>query len=89
MGITAIAGGGFLPGAAIHAVGQVGGAGHDAVAGIFDGDVNVFGTLSKPAGCFKIDHPLDRANKYLYHSFVESPDMKNIYDGTITTDASG
>ena len=36
-----------------------------------------------------IDHPLDPANKYLYHSFVESPDMKNIYDGVITTDANG
>ena len=48
--------------------------------------VNVVGTLSKGGGSFKIDHPLDPANKYLYHSFVESPDMKNIYDGTITTD---
>jgi len=36
-----------------------------------------------------IDHPLDPANKYLYHSFVESPDMKNIYDGTVTTDGAG
>ncbi len=53
------------------------------------GDVNVYGTLTKSAGSFKIDHPLDPANKYLYHSFVESPDMKNIYDGTITTDARG
>jgi len=51
--------------------------------------VNVVGTLSKGGGSFKIDHPLDPANKYLYHSFVESPDMKNIYDGTITTDAAG
>ncbi len=51
--------------------------------------VNVVGTLSKGGGSFKIDHPLDPANKYLYHSFVESPDMKNIYDGTITTDGVG
>ena len=51
--------------------------------------VNVVGTLSKGGGSFKIDHPLDPANKYLYHSFVESPDMKNIYDGTITTDSAG
>jgi|SRR6516162_9903462 len=28
---------------------------------------------------FKIDHPLDPAHKYLYDSFVESPDMMNIY----------
>ena len=53
------------------------------------GNLHVFGTLSKFAGSFKIDHPLDPANKFLYHSFVESPDMKNIYDGTVTTDADG
>jgi hypothetical protein len=51
--------------------------------------VSINGTLSKGGGSFKIDHPLDPANKYLYHSFVESPDMKNIYDGTITTDGAG
>jgi hypothetical protein len=49
----------------------------------------VTGTLTKPAGSFKIDHPLDPANKYLYHSFVESPDMKNVYDGVATLDSSG
>ena len=58
-------------------------------AGYFDGKVHVAGTLSKSAGTFKIDHPQDPANKYLYHSFVESPDMKNIYDGTITTNSKG
>ncbi|HET6176048.1 MAG TPA: hypothetical protein VFE61_03890 [Candidatus Sulfotelmatobacter sp.] len=58
-------------------------------AAFFLGNVDVDGTLSKAAGSFKIDHPLDPANKYLYHSFVESPDMKNIYDGTVTTDATG
>ena len=40
-------------------------------------------------GTFKIDHPLDPENKYLYHSFVESPDMMNIYNGNITTDPNG
>jgi hypothetical protein len=58
-------------------------------AGYFSGNVNVTGTLSKGFGTFKIDHPLDPENKYLYHSFVESPDMKNIYDGVVTTDARG
>ena len=58
-------------------------------AGYFSGNVNVVGTLSKSAGTFKIDHPLDPANKYLYHSFVESPEMMNIYNGNITTDANG
>lgn len=66
-----------------------------SLAGYFDGDVfvggNVYvgGTLAKAGGTFKIDHPLDPANKYLTHSFVESPDMMNIYNGNITTDASG
>jgi hypothetical protein len=59
------------------------------VAGVFGGDVQVKGNLSKSGGSFQIDHPLDPANKYLYHSFVESPDMKNIYDGTVTTDGGG
>ncbi|RYE20239.1 MAG: collagen-like protein [Sphingobacteriales bacterium] len=58
-------------------------------AGVFVGNVSVFGTLAKSAGSFQIDHPLDPANKYLVHSFVESPDMKNIYDGVVTTDAAG
>ncbi len=64
-------------------------------AGYFQGDSRVTGNLSvdgfifKNGGGFKIDHPLDPANKYLYHSFVESPDMKNIYDGVVTIDAKG
>jgi hypothetical protein len=53
------------------------------------GNLSVQGTLSKGAGTFKIDHPLDPENKYLYHSFVESPDMMNIYNGNITTDDGG
>jgi hypothetical protein len=58
-------------------------------AGFFDGDVNITGSLSKGSGTFKIDDPIDPANKYLYHSFVESPDMMNIYNGNVTTDAKG
>ena len=59
------------------------------LAGDFRGDVAVMGMLSKGGGSFKIDHPLDPENRYLLHSFVESPDMKNIYDGNVVTDASG
>ena len=55
----------------------------------FNGNVDVDGNLSKAGGSFKIDHPLDPSNKYLYHSFVESPDMKNIYDGNVTTNGNG
>ena len=58
-------------------------------AGYFSGNVNVTGNLSKGGGSFKIDDPLDPANKYLYHSFVESPDMMNIYNGNVNTDAQG
>lgn len=58
-------------------------------AGYFLGSVNVNGTLSAQNKQFKIDHPLDPANKYLQHSSVESPDMKNVYDGVATLDASG
>jgi hypothetical protein len=47
------------------------------------------GGIFKAGGAFKIDHPLDPANKYLYHSFVESPDMKNIYDGIAVLDSRG
>jgi hypothetical protein len=52
-------------------------------------NLNVTGSLSKPQGTFKIDHPLDPANKFLYHSFVESPDMMNIYNGVIVLDKHG
>jgi hypothetical protein len=53
------------------------------------GGLQVTGSVSKGGGSFKIDHPLDPANKFLYHSFVESPDMKNVYDGVATLDAAG
>ena len=75
-GITAVAGSG-ADGAS------------NGLAGLFEGDVEVNGNLTKASGSFKIDHPLDPENKYLYHSFVESPDMKNIYDGLIRLDANG
>lgn len=58
-------------------------------AGYFDGDVHVTGTLSKGGGSFKIDHPLDPLNKTLSHSFVESPDMMNIYNGNVVTNQDG
>lgn len=58
-------------------------------AGFFNGDVNVNGTLFKNAGAFRIDHPLDPENKYLSHSFVESSDMMNVYNGNVALDAEG
>ena len=58
-------------------------------AAILDGKVKITGNLEKAGGSFKIDHPLDPANKYLCHSFVESPDMKNVYDGVVVLDGKG
>jgi hypothetical protein len=53
------------------------------------GNVQISGNLTKGSGTFKIDHPLYPETKYLSHSFVESPDMMNVYNGNITTDAEG
>jgi hypothetical protein len=54
-----------------------------------NGNARITGTLTKGGGSFKIDHPLDPANKYLSHSFVESPDMMNIYNGNVVTNKRG
>ncbi|MFZ0667406.1 MAG: hypothetical protein WAM97_16750 [Acidimicrobiales bacterium] len=53
------------------------------------GNATVTGSVSKGGGSFKIDHPADPENKYLYHSFVESPDMMNVYNGNVTLDIDG
>ncbi|HPC82118.1 MAG TPA: hypothetical protein P5234_01680 [Thermoanaerobaculaceae bacterium] len=58
-------------------------------AAYLDGNVTVVGTLSKGGGSFKIDHPLDPENRYLFHSFVESPDMMNVYNGNVALDDAG
>jgi trimeric autotransporter adhesin len=71
-------------GDAVVGVNQAGG-----TAGEFIGNVNITGTLTKGGGSFKIDDPIDPANKFLSHSFVESPDMMNIYNGIVTLDAHG
>lgn len=58
-------------------------------AGLFNGKLQTTGVLVKASGTFKIDHPQDPENKYLVHSFVESPDMMNVYNGNIVTDKDG
>ncbi|WP_239395564.1 hypothetical protein [Frankia sp. CiP3] len=68
---------------------NVGVVGVGPTAGQFFGDVSISGTLSKGGGGFRIDHPLNPENKYLSHSFVESPEMLNVYRGTVTTDDAG
>jgi hypothetical protein len=59
------------------------------LAGFFSGNVSVNGTLSKTGGGFAIDHPLEPENRYLNHSFVESPERKNLYDGVAVLDNEG
>ncbi len=54
-----------------------------------DNTLTVTGNLIKPAGSFKIDDPIAPGEKYLSHSFVESPDMMNIYNGIVVLDAKG
>lgn len=58
-------------------------------AGRFIGNVDVQGTLTASYRPFKIDHPLDPANRYLTHSSIESPDMMNVYNGNLLTDDDG
>jgi hypothetical protein len=64
-------------------------AGSKGLAGRFVGNVKVYGRLEKSGGGFRIDHPLDPAHKYLVHAFVESSEMKNLYDGVTYLDAHG
>jgi hypothetical protein len=63
--------------------------GNDSLALFAAGDATVTGHLSKGGGSFRIDDPLDPANKYLYHSFVESPDMMNVYNGNVILGSDG
>lgn len=63
-------------------------AGSDAAA-FFSGDIIVTGAITAGTKDFKIDHPLDPANKYLYHASVESSEMVNVYSGNATTDTQG
>jgi hypothetical protein len=59
------------------------------LAGWFIGDVRISGNLSKSGGGFTIDHPVDPERRYLHHSFVESPERKNLYDGIAVCDDLG
>jgi hypothetical protein len=57
--------------------------------GYFMGPVHTEGNTSHASSGFQIDHPLEPDAKYLNHSAVESPDMKNVYDGVVTLDYQG
>ncbi|WP_041855586.1 hypothetical protein [Candidatus Korobacter versatilis] len=59
------------------------------LAAYFLGNISVSGSITAGTKDFKIDHPLDPANKFLYHASVESSEMMNIYSGNITTNGAG
>ncbi len=59
-------------------------------AGFFQGDVEVLGNLTVTGSkSFRIDHPLDPANKYLNHFCIESDEVLNTYSGNAVLNAYG
>ena len=54
-----------------------------------NGNLSVSGAITATTKDFKIDHPLDPAQKFLSHSCVESDDRRTVYDGEVTLDARG
>jgi hypothetical protein len=76
-------------------VGIVGASSNGAALGLavsFIGDVEVavnFNVTGGGSKNFKIDHPLDPENKYLYHAAIESSEVLNIYSGNVTTNENG
>ncbi len=59
-------------------------------AGVFTGDVEITGALNvSGTKNFKIDHPLDPENKYLYHAAIESSEILNVYSGNVKTNKKG
>jgi hypothetical protein len=64
--------------------------GANSYAGFFIGPVYVSGALTGAASIgSSMDDPIDPANKILNHASVESPEMKNIYDGTVILNERG
>jgi hypothetical protein len=81
---------GYTPNGGYGVVGNNGGSNTSGYAGFFTGRVLVQGNFSVTGSkAFQIDHPLDPANKYLYHFAVESPEVRNQYQGVVTLDAAG
>jgi hypothetical protein len=97
-GVGVLAGGGNGSSYGNDGIDADGGSGPsgNGYSGFFSqGDVNVnanllvAGVIVAGIKDFRIDHPLDPANKYLYHASVESSEMMNIYTGNVTLDGSG
>ncbi|MGA9207852.1 MAG: hypothetical protein WB347_08635, partial [Terriglobales bacterium] len=54
-----------------------------------NGNINSNTSITAPSKTFKIDDPLAPADKWLYHTSIESPDMLNFYNGVVVLDARG
>lgn len=81
--------GGTGGGISVGVLGYDGGGYAASYAGWFNGKVYIGGVLSGTGKSFKIDHPLDPANKYLVHSCVESSQRRNMYDGVGIANEAG
>ena len=81
---------GYASANSTSAIGVYGQATSAGYAGYFLGNVHVEGNFSASGSkAFKIDHPLDPANRYLYHFAQEGPEVQNVYNGLVTLDARG
>ncbi len=81
---------GYASANSTSAIGVYGTAPSLGYAGYFLGNVHVEGNFSASGSkAFKIDHPLDPANRYLYHFAQEGPEVQNVYNGVVTLDARG
>ncbi len=54
-----------------------------------DGNAILRGSLTSPSAKTQVDHPQNPEAMYLVHQTVNSPEMKNIYDGTVNLDERG
>jgi len=54
-----------------------------------NGNLTASGGITGASKNFRIDHPLDPADKYLNHTSIESSEMLNLYTGNVTTDSQG
>jgi hypothetical protein len=74
-------------------VGVFGSVGNAAIfgglAGLFDGNVNIGGTMTATFKAFLIDHPQKPATHYLRHFCAEGPEPNTLYRGTVTLNAQG
>jgi hypothetical protein len=58
-------------------------------AGYFVGRVHATGGVTAPTLAAQIDDPRDPAHQYWTEAALQTDDLKSVYDGTVTTDATG